>query len=151
MEGRRRQHGQEQPNSQVNGEVKIAEIDMAAIAKDKPGDPSAYVCPECNGALWEVREGELLRFRCRVGHAYGSESLLASKNDELETALWTALRTLEEKAALHRRLSEHATRRRNVRAAKHFQQSADQVHQQAQSIRNLLLQGEQPPLTGTED
>jgi len=151
LNGSQRQGSEDHLNSDLTNEVKIAEIDLSAVARDKPGTPAPYSCPECNGALWEVREGELLRFRCRVGHAYGSESLLASKNDELETALWTALRTLEEKAALHRRLSEHATRRRNVRAAKHFQQSADQVHQQAQSIRHLLLQDEQPPLTGTED
>ncbi|HYL95673.1 MAG TPA: hypothetical protein VET69_07710, partial [Terriglobales bacterium] len=78
------------PDAKLNNEVKIAEIDMAAIEHEKNGVPSVYSCPECNGTLWEIREGKLLRFRCRVGHAYG-ESLLASKNEELESALWTAL------------------------------------------------------------
>ena len=37
---------------------------------DHPGEPSPYSCPECGGVLWELKNGELMRFRCRVGHAY---------------------------------------------------------------------------------
>lgn len=149
VNGSRQRTSQDQIRSKLNNEVKIAEIDMSAIEEEKAGAPSAYVCPECNGTLWEVREGELLRFRCRVGHAYGAESLLASKNEELEGALWTALRTLEEKVALHRRLSEDASRKQNPRVARQFRQTADDMHQQAQTIRHLLLERESPA-TGTE-
>jgi two-component system chemotaxis response regulator CheB len=149
--GRRQQPGADHPDSKLNNEVKIAEIDMAAIEHNKPGVPSVYSCPECNGTLWEIREGKILRFRCRVGHAYGAESLLASKNEELESALWTALRTLEEKAALHRRLSEDATRKQNSRIARQFRQTAEDLQLQAQTIRKVLLGREQPPLTGTDD
>ncbi|MGE5207180.1 MAG: chemotaxis protein CheB [Chlamydiota bacterium] len=139
------------PGSELDNEVKIAAVDMSAIEHKKPGSPSVYSCPECNGILWEIQEGELLRFRCRVGHAYGAKSLLASKKEELEGALWAALRTLEEKAALHRRLSEHAAIGLNRRVAKQFRQSAEDLQQQAQTIRTLLLEREQPPLTGTGD
>jgi two-component system chemotaxis response regulator CheB len=148
---RPRHNTEHQLDDALKNEVKIAELDMSAVEHDKPGVPSAYACPECNGTLWEIREGNLLRFRCRVGHAYGSESLLTAKNEELEGALWTALRTLEEKAALHRRLSEDAGSMQNSRVAKHFRQSAADMHQQAQTIRKLLLEREEPPLTGTYD
>ncbi|HEY6937839.1 MAG TPA: chemotaxis protein CheB [Terriglobales bacterium] len=150
LNGSRRRTSGDPIRSKLNNEVKIAEIDMSAIEQDKPGIPSVYSCPECNGTLWEIREGELLRFRCHVGHAYGAESLLASKNDELEGALWTALRTLEERVALHRRLSEDAARKQNLRVARQFRQTADDMHQQAQTIRHLLLEREAAPPTGTE-
>jgi two-component system chemotaxis response regulator CheB len=39
------------------------------------GSPSLYTCPECHGTLWEVDEGGLPHFRCRVGHAYGARTL----------------------------------------------------------------------------
>lgn len=146
--GREVRKSHRQPDSA--NEVKIAEIDLSAIERDKAGVPSVYSCPECNGTLWEVKEGKLLRFRCRVGHAYGAESLLASKNEELESALWTALRALEEKAALHHRLSQEAARKRNSWVARHFQRTADEVYQQAQAIRRLLLAPEQHPLSGTD-
>ena len=92
-----------------------------------------------------------MRFRCRVGHAYGAESLIAAKKEELETALWTALRALEEKAALHRRLSDDAGSLRNTRVAKQFRESAEDLHQQAQTIRDLLLEREPRQLTGTDN
>src|SRR5262252_6098153 len=39
------------------------------------GSPSAFACPECHGVLWELEQGQLLRFRCRLGHAYTADAL----------------------------------------------------------------------------
>lgn len=75
------------------------------------GPPAAFACPECNGTLWEVREGDLARYRCRVGHAYSEESLVAENGLNLERALWTALRILEERAAMLRQLADAARAR----------------------------------------
>ena len=47
----------------------IAEVGTEALVTgEMPGPPSAFTCPECGGALWELRDGKLLRFRCHVGH-----------------------------------------------------------------------------------
>ena len=72
----------------------------------KFGPPTAFVCPECNGPLWETKAGPSLQFRCHVGHAYSPDSLLADHADGLERALWSAVRTFDEQAALLRRLGE---------------------------------------------
>jgi two-component system, chemotaxis family, protein-glutamate methylesterase/glutaminase len=71
----------------------------------KFGSPTGFVCPECDGALWETTTGEALQFRCHVGHLYSPESLLADHDDGLEAALWSVVRTLDEQAALLRRLA----------------------------------------------
>src|SRR2546421_12976555 len=68
-----------------------------------PGAPSQFTCPECGGAIWELHDGHLIRFRCHVGHAYSADSFLAEKTVALEGALWGALRSLKENAALARR------------------------------------------------
>ena len=65
-------------------------------------------CPECGGTLWEVEEDGVIRFRCRVGHTYSSGSLDVSQSEALEAALCGALRSLQERARLFRRLSQRA-------------------------------------------
>ena len=47
----------------------------ASNGNEGEGTPSVFACPECHGVLWELKENELVRFRCRVGHSYGPESL----------------------------------------------------------------------------
>lgn len=69
------------------------------------GPPSGYICPDCNGSLSTVSEGN---FRCRVGHAWTADALLRARDQEVEGALWVALRSLEEKAKLSRKLAEKA-------------------------------------------
>lgn len=59
-----------------------------ASAHGQPGTVSALTCPECGGTLWEVAEGDFVRFHCRVGHAYGPESLDAAQLESLEQSLW---------------------------------------------------------------
>ncbi|MGH7280297.1 MAG: chemotaxis protein CheB, partial [Polyangiaceae bacterium] len=54
------------------------------------GKPSAFSCPDCHGVLWELSDGEAVRYRCRVGHAFSPATLSALQEDALEEALWTA-------------------------------------------------------------
>jgi two-component system, chemotaxis family, protein-glutamate methylesterase/glutaminase len=68
------------------------------------GTPSVFTCPDCGGTLWEVDEEAVLRFRCRTGHAYTENTMLSAQGQTLESALWAALRALEERHDLLRRL-----------------------------------------------
>ncbi len=97
------------PSKTLEMETHVAAFDMDAIEDpDKPGKPSVYGYPECGGVLWELADAQVLRYRCRVGHAYTAESLLADQSQRLEDALWAATRGLEEKAALSHRLGARA-------------------------------------------
>jgi two-component system chemotaxis response regulator CheB len=53
-----------------------------------------------------VKEGNLARFQCFVGHAFSPESLSEQHTEALERALWTAMRTLKERTVLHKKLIE---------------------------------------------
>ncbi len=66
------------------------------------GPPSGYTCPDCNGSLISVSDGN---YRCEVGHAWTGDALLRARDQEVEDALWIAVRSLQEKARLSRRLA----------------------------------------------
>ena len=106
------------------------------------GQPTSFVCPECNGPLWETKAGPSLQFRCHVGHAYSPDSLLADHADGLERALWSAVRTFDERAALLRRLGERKYHAESV--GTHWKAKSKELEQHAEVIRALLqtTQGE---------
>jgi two-component system chemotaxis response regulator CheB len=64
----------------------------------KIGAPSTFVCPDCSGALWEIRDSQPPRYRCHTGHAYSLLSLQAELAKRTEEALWSAIRALQEQA-----------------------------------------------------
>src|SRR5215467_8584820 len=98
-------------SSRLKKETDIAELDMNAIEdENRPGTPSPFACPECGGVLWELDGDKMLRFRCRVGHAYTASSLSVEQTEAVEGALWAAMRALEEGASLARRMADNAVR-----------------------------------------
>jgi two-component system chemotaxis response regulator CheB len=115
----------------------------AALRDGGPGGrPSSLSCPDCGGVLWETELGELLHFRCHVGHAFSEATLLAKQADALETVLWSALRALEEKGYLSRRLAERVRRRGLAsRVAERFDQAARDAEEGSNLIRASLLDG----------
>jgi two-component system chemotaxis response regulator CheB len=127
-------------SEEMQKEAAIAELDMTVLeGESHPGTPASLGCPECGGTLWELTEEEFIRFRCRVGHAYTADTLLAEQTESLEAALWTALRALEEKASLTHRLIERARRRGNALIVGRFEQQVRDTHERARVIRQFLL------------
>jgi two-component system chemotaxis response regulator CheB len=106
-----------------------------------PGELSQFSCPSCGGVLNEIHDGDLLRFRCQVGHAYGAEALRSAEQQEFEGALWAALRALEEQAALCRRLAVRARELSQLRSAERFDERALAAEQQARLVREALRRG----------
>jgi two-component system chemotaxis response regulator CheB len=102
------------------------------------GVPSSYTCPECHGALWELIEGRLVRYRCRVGHSYSEPTLIDHKFTSLEAALWTALTALEESASLAQRMAERAAKTGQPLGAAKFRQRAEQFETRARVVREVL-------------
>lgn len=103
-------------------------------------EPSPYSCPECGGVLWDVSDGEQLRFRCRVGHAYAGESLDVAQAQVVDAALWGAARALEERASLSRRMAERLEQAGASRPADRHRARATEAEEQAATIRDLLVQ-----------
>lgn len=103
------------------------------------GDPSPYACPDCHGVLNTVPDPGVLRFRCRTGHAWSAHSLVAQQDEDVEEALWTALRVLEERAEMSRRLADMATTSGREWSQEHFLSRASDADRSAELLRAVLL------------
>jgi two-component system chemotaxis response regulator CheB len=92
-------------------------------------------CPDCGGTLWSVGEGPMHRFRCRIGHVYSEQSMLVEQGRALEGAMWAAVRALEERAALLRRMARRAREGGHVRSAHRFETHAGELDERAAIVR----------------
>lgn len=118
---------------------------QAQVNGQRRGDISVFSCPECGGALWQVDEERLLRFRCHVGHVYHGEALLEEQAAGLEAALWTAVRTFRERELLARQLAEQARAEGDAARAGRFADAAGVAARNGELIQKYLLQGHAPP------
>jgi two-component system chemotaxis response regulator CheB len=121
-------------------EVGISNMERAALQRaDQLGTPSPFSCPDCGGVLAEYYDGELLRFRCQVGHAYSPDSFFAQQTEELDGSLWAAFRALDERVNLARRLAHEARRLRDEVGAERFARLQAQAEAQQERLRQVLL------------
>ena len=133
--------------ARLKKETQIAELDMNAIEdENRPGTPSPFACPECGGVLWEMDGEEMLRFRCRVGHAYTANSLSVEQTEAVEGALWAAMRALEEGASLARRMAERAAHANHPGAEKRFLERAKAKMDHAGTLRDLIVDSKDAPI-----
>jgi two-component system chemotaxis response regulator CheB len=120
-----------------NGKVEMKKPTVPPSVMNKRfGSPTAIVCPECNGPLWETGPKNILQFRCHVGHAFSADSLVEDQADALERALWSAVRTFDERAMLLRRLAQRRVRPSSI--GKDLNEQALQHEKNARVIRRLL-------------
>lgn len=131
------------PSDLMDTETAMAELNGTAYDQDdRPGEPSGFGCPSCHGALFTITEGGLERYRCRVGHAWSPQALAEEQSQALEGALWMALRSLEEKAALSSQMSNRAADRGHPHSAATFRRRHDEAMDAAAVLRKLLQRGE---------
>jgi two-component system chemotaxis response regulator CheB len=134
-----RPNGIRKPPVSLETEIEFAKMDRDISDMNGIGTLSPFTCPACRGALWELREGEdVLRYRCHTGHAFSSESLVTDQTVAIEDALYSALRAVEEKSAVLRRLGErHASH-----AGGDYETRARELDQTAEILRSMLAGAE---------
>ena len=126
------------PPEQIRLEARVAGGDEAATREvEARGKPTNFSCPECGGPL-NREPGKVLRFRCRLGHAFGESTLARATRETVESSLWAAIRLLEQRANIDRtRGTEERDRGRNG-AAGMYEQRAAEVTGHAHVLREVL-------------
>ncbi|HEY6758246.1 MAG TPA: chemotaxis protein CheB [Baekduia sp.] len=102
------------------------------------GTPLTITCPDCGGILTEEDTPGVIHFRCQVGHAFSARSLLAHHAEGVERAMWTAARSLDDRATLLTRLADRARAAGNARGAERFDANAHRSHDESRVIRGAI-------------
>lgn len=123
----------------IRFEVETAKTGHYAMEKmDHLGSRSVLTCPDCGGVMWEIEEGDLMRFRCHVGHAYTAEVLSLAEDESVRRALQTAMRGFEERLALLKRMEERAVENGHKELAKTWRSRAQEYQEQASILTRAI-------------
>lgn len=123
-------------------EIKLIKDEIESYEKgDESVQRSVLTCPDCGGVLWELKDGQLIRYRCHTGHVYNAETLLSSYDDEFEKAFWAAIRIMVEKAAISNRLAVNAKEHGNTEREEYYLSMAKEAEDEADKVRKTWLKG----------
>jgi two-component system chemotaxis response regulator CheB len=77
-----------------------------------------------------------------------AEALLGTADDDLQAALWMAVRALDEKASLARRLAGSASKRGSQELVRRYSESATEADRAARLLRSRLTSGQSEATSG---
>jgi two-component system, chemotaxis family, protein-glutamate methylesterase/glutaminase len=101
------------------------------------GTPSGFSCPDCSGGLFEIEGTRPLRLRCHTGHAYTAQTLKDRYDETTEEALRSAVRALQEKEALMRKLAQLDRIAGDEARARDSDATAQRLAAQVMALRRL--------------
>jgi two-component system, chemotaxis family, protein-glutamate methylesterase/glutaminase len=108
---------------------------------EKIGSRTTYACPLCNGSIWQIGNDEPLRFRCHVGHSFTAEFFWAEQSQNLENALWSAIRIMEEKVTFARQFARRLRDNKLDQVADKYESSASAIDEELTVIRDVIVSG----------
>lgn len=130
------------PSEKLEIENRIALDDPRALTQlERLGELTSLTCPDCHGSLWQLREEEFVRFRCRTGHAYTVEALLAEQDEAMENILRDALRSAVEKSTLARNATKQARRTDEQETKNERESTLREAEKRVQLIQQVLNHG----------
>lgn len=123
----------------IGYEVEIAKTGRSNVSNlERIGRRSVLTCPDCQGVMWEIDEGELLRYRCHVGHAYTAELMSLALDESLTRSLASALRALDERILVANKLHEEASTNGRAKIAELWARRGRELEQEATVIRDSI-------------
>ena len=128
-------------DAQVIKEARIAENTITSIdAVAELGEKSTFACPDCGGGLWNVNDSPTKSYRCHVGHVFTEKNLVVQQAQSLESTLWVALRMMEERRMLLKKIGENEKNKGFVRMAKGHLKQSEELEDHISKLKALLFE-----------
>jgi two-component system chemotaxis response regulator CheB len=124
----------------IRAEASILEKTITSIDNiARLGEQSLYSCPDCGGGLWEIKEGDHMHYRCHIGHAFSQNELLKSQYESLNETLWVALRMMEERKNLLKKISKEEKQKNMHVLANMHTERANELEEHINKLKELLF------------
>lgn len=117
--------------------------DATPADMERLGPQSAIACPECSGPTWQLGDEHSRRYRCYLGHVVSARTLLVQGAAQVESALWSAVRALNERALTLETLAHDAGKAGNAQSAS-YAKLAREARTHADLARQFVLDITQP-------
>ncbi|CAM4088914.1 chemotaxis protein CheB [Gillisia limnaea] len=118
------------------------------------GVKSIYACPDCGGGLWDIpkqndnlndpdnhRDGQEKsdRYRCHIGHSYSEKDLVVKQGEILESTLWIALRIMEERRTLLKKMEDDNNKNGLSKMAASYQEKGEDIQFHVNKMKEILF------------
>jgi two-component system chemotaxis response regulator CheB len=107
------------------------------------GEKSLFACPDCGGGLWDITKvengGNVVRYRCHIGHSYSEKDLVIKQGEIFESTLWTALRIMEERRNLLKKMADEHTKKGLTSMAKTYKDKTDAIQVHVDHMKEVLF------------
>lgn len=121
-------------------ESQIAERTAVSIDTiEKIADTSVFACPDCGGNLWEMKDDIIKRYRCHIGHAYTEKDLVLKQAEAASNTLWVALRMMEERKHLLKKLSIQNAQKGYKQISTNNEQKHDEMEHHINKLKEILF------------
>jgi two-component system chemotaxis response regulator CheB len=115
--------------SRIAEKTAVGVDDVSALNVEQ----SIFACPDCGGGLWDVKDDVIKRYRCHIGHGYTERDLVLKQAETAGATLWVALRMMEERKHLLRKIEVDSTKKGYKSIA------ASQVEKQVELGRHIKI------------
>jgi two-component system, chemotaxis family, protein-glutamate methylesterase/glutaminase len=108
--------------------------------KHDSGRPAALTCPDCGGSARETVVDSLPNDTCHIGHRFAAPNMDVGQFERMENALVIALRTLNERVELCRRMAEMAKANGQTYSTERWEDARREAEDRAGVLRRFLEQ-----------
>ncbi len=125
---------------ELRTESEISERVMVGISSvSKIGEQSIFNCPDCGGGLWRIKDKKSEHYRCHIGHAYSERDLLTKQAEMVESSLWVAVRIMEERKNLIRKIESDVANKGFKRIASDHSDRAEELEGHIEQLKKLIF------------
>lgn len=118
--------------------LRESEKDDEVTGKYEMNQPVALTCPSCGGSLKEDMVGQSPYYTCHIGHRFAIAEMDAGQVEKLEESFEIALRTLNERAGLCRRMAETALGNGHTLSSRRWDDARAEAEEKANVLKRFL-------------